>query len=93
MLNNPTIVTDSESYANGVFAVGMAKIAVNGGTINTDNGNGHGIDATYMGKVYANDTVIHTRGETSGMPSDFDGASSGEPSGESSGESSGTPAL
>ena len=74
VLNNPTIVTDSESYANGVFAVGMAKIRVNGGTIDTDNGNGHGIDATYMGKVYAYDTVIHTRGETSGaLATDFGG--------------------
>ena len=74
VLNNPIIVTDSESYANGVFAVGMAKIAVNGGTIDTDNSNGHGIDATYMGKVYAYDTVIHTRGETSGaLATDFGG--------------------
>ena len=74
VLNNPTIVTDSESYANGIFAVGMAKIAAHGGTIDTDNSNGHGIDATYMGKVYAYDTVIHTRGETSGaLATDFGG--------------------
>ena len=74
VLNTPTIVTDPESYANGIFAVGMAKIAVNGGTIDTDNSNGHGIDATYMGKVYAYDTVIHTRGETSGaLATDFGG--------------------
>lgn len=74
VLNNPTIVSDPESYANGVFAVGMAKIRVNGGSIDTDNSNGHGIDATYMGKVYANDTVIYTRGETSGaLATDFGG--------------------
>ena len=74
VLNNPTIVSDPDSYANGIFSVAMAKITVNGGTIDTDNGNGHGIDATYMGKVYAYDTVIHTRGETSGaLATDFGG--------------------
>jgi len=73
-LNNPTIESDPESYANGVFAAAMAKITVNGGTINTDNSSGHGIDATYMGHVYAYDTVIHTRGETSGaLATDFGG--------------------
>ena len=73
-LNNPTIVSDPESYANGVFAAAMAKITVNGGTIDTDNSSGHGVDATYMGRVYINDTVIHTRGETSGaLATDFGG--------------------
>ena len=73
-LNNPTIVSDPESYANGVFAAAMAKITVNGGTIDTDNSSGHGIDATYLGHVYAYDTVIHTRGETSGaLATDFGG--------------------
>ena len=73
-LNNPTIESDPESYANGVFAAAMAKITVNGGTINTNNSSGHGIDATYMGHVYAYDTVIHTRGETSGaLATDFGG--------------------
>lgn len=74
VLNSPTIVSDPESYANGVFAAAMAKVTVNGGTIDTDNSSGHGIDATYMGHVYANDTVIHTRGETSGaLATDFGG--------------------
>ena len=73
-LNNPTIVSDPESYANGVFAAAMAKVTVNGGTIDTNNSSGHGIDATYMGHVYAYDTVIHTRGETSGaLATDFGG--------------------
>ena len=74
VLNNPTIVSDPESYANGVFAAAMARVTVNGGTIDTDNSSGHGIDATYMGHVYAYDTVIHTRGETSGaLATDFGG--------------------
>ena len=74
VLNSPTIVSDPESYANGVFAAAMAKVTVNGGTIDTDNSSGHGIDATYMGHVYAYDTVIHTRGETSGaLATDFGG--------------------
>lgn len=73
-LNNPTIVSDPESYANGVFSAAMAKVTVNGGTIDTDNSSGHGVDATYMGRVYINDTVIHTRGETSGaLATDFGG--------------------
>ena len=73
-LNSPSIVSDPESYANGVFSAAMAKITVNGGTIDTDNSSGHGVDATYMGRVYINDTVIHTRGETSGaLATDFGG--------------------
>ena len=73
-LNNPTVESDPESYANGVFAAAMARITVNGGTIRTDNSSGHGIDTTYMGHVYAYDTVIHTSGETSGaLASDFGG--------------------
>lgn len=74
ILNDPTIVSDPESYANGVFSAAMAKITVNGGDIDTDNSSGHGVDATYMGRVYINDTVIHTRGETSGaLATDFGG--------------------
>ena len=73
-LNNPTIQSDPQSYSNGVFAAAMAKVIVNGGTIDTDNSSGHGIDTTYMGHVYAYDTVIHTRGGTSGgLASDFGG--------------------
>ncbi len=74
VLNNPTIESDPESYANGVFAAGMAKITVNGGTITTNNEGGHGIDATYMAHVYAYDTVIRTSGGTSGaLATDFGG--------------------
>ena len=74
VLNNVTIESDPESYANAVFAAGMATITINGGTINTDNASGHGIDTTYMGKVRAYDVVIHTKGETSGaLASDFGG--------------------
>ncbi len=74
VLNNPTIESDSRSYANGVFAAGMARITVNGGTITTNNNGGHGIDATYMGYVYANDLTIHTQGGTSGsLATDFGG--------------------
>ena len=73
-LNDPTIVSDPQSYSNGVFAAAMAKVTINGGTIDTDNSSGHGIDTTYMGHVYAYDTVIHTRGMTSGgLASDFGG--------------------
>ena len=74
VLNNPTIESDPESYANGVFAAGMAQITVNGGTITTHNEGGHGIDTTYMAKVHAYDTVIRTNGGTSGaLASDFGG--------------------
>ncbi len=75
-LNNPTILSDPQSYANGLFAAAMAKVTVNGGSITTDNenGNGHGVDVTYMGHAYLNDTVVHTSGETSGgLASDFGG--------------------
>lgn len=73
-LNNPTIRSDPQSYSNGVFAAGMAKVTVNGGSITTDNSSGHGVDTTYMGHVYLYDTVIHTSGGTSGgLASDFGG--------------------
>jgi len=73
-LNNPTIISDPESYSNGVFATNCAKIIVNGGTIDTNNPQGHGIDVTYMGHVYAYDTVIHTAGSSSGaLASDYGG--------------------
>lgn len=74
VLNNPTIVSDPESYANGVFAAALAKVTVNGGAIYTNNAQGHGIDVTYMGHVYAYDTVIHTGGSASGaLASDYGG--------------------
>ncbi len=73
-LNNPTIQSDPQSYSNGVFAAAMAKVTINGGSITTNNSSGHGIDTTYMGHVYAYDTVIHTSGGTSGgLASDFGG--------------------
>ncbi len=73
-LNNPTIVSDPESYANGVFATNCAKIIVNGGTIQTNNPQGHGLDVTYMGHIYAYDTVIHTAGSSSGaLATDYGG--------------------
>ncbi len=73
-LNNPTIVSDPESYANGVFATNCAKIIVNGGVIDTNNAQGHGLDVTYMGHIYAYDTVIHTAGGSSGaLASDYGG--------------------
>ena len=73
-LNNPTIVSDPESYANGVFATNCAKIIVNGGVIDTNNSQGHGLDVTYMGHIYAYDTVIHTAGGSSGaLASDYGG--------------------
>ena len=73
-LNNPTITSDPSSYSNGVFAAAMAKITINGGSIETSNSSGHGIDTTYMGHVYIKDASIHTHGETSGaLASDFGG--------------------
>lgn len=73
-LNNPTIISDPESYSNGVFATNCAKIYVNGGTIDTNNSQGHGLDVTYMGRIYAKDTVIHTAGGSSGaLATDYGG--------------------
>jgi len=73
-LNDPTIESDPESYANGVFATNQAKIYVNGGVINTNNAQGHGLDVTYMGHIYADGTVIHTAGSASGaLASDYGG--------------------
>ncbi len=73
-LNNPTIVSDPESYANGAFATNRARIVINGGTIDTNNSQGHGLDVTYMGRIYAYDTVIHTAGGSSGaLASDYGG--------------------
>lgn len=73
-LNNPTIESDPESYANGAFATNQAKIYLNGGVINTNNPQGHGLDVTYMGHIYADGTVIHTGGSSSGaLASDYGG--------------------
>ena len=73
-LNDPEIVCAEDSYANGVFAANSANIYVNGGTIDTNNSQGHGIDVTYGGKVHVTDTVIHTGGGSSGaLASDYGG--------------------
>ena len=74
-LNNPTIIGDPQGRSNGVFASAMAKVTVNGGTIDTNCAFGaHGLDVTYMGHIYAYDTVIHTTGSASGaIASDFGG--------------------
>ena len=74
-LKNPTIVGDPQGRANGVFASAMAKVTVEDGTIDTDCTFGaHGLDVTYMGHIYAYNTVIHTTGSASGaIASDFGG--------------------
>lgn len=73
-LNEPLIVTAVDSYSNGVFAANYAKITVNGGMIDTANSQGHGIDVTFGGKVYANHTMISTRGSSSAaLASDYGG--------------------
>ena len=74
VMNNPVIKSDPSSYSNGVFAAAMAKVTINGGSIETNNSSGHGIDTTYMGHVYVKDATIYTHGETSGaLASDFGG--------------------
>ena len=73
-LNDPVVVSDPESYANGVFAAAMSKVIVNGGQIYTNNPQGHGVDATYMGRIYLDGTVIHTAGSSSGsLATDYGG--------------------
>ena len=73
-LNHPTVVADPQARANGVFASAMSRVTVNGGTIDTSCSNGHGIDVTYLGCVYAYDTVIRTGGTASGaIASDYGG--------------------
>lgn len=47
---------------------------IEGGTIDTCNRQGHGVDASYGGHVYCNGTVIHTGGRNSGaLATDFQG--------------------
>ncbi|MGM9615183.1 MAG: right-handed parallel beta-helix repeat-containing protein [Oscillospiraceae bacterium] len=73
-LNNPTVLTNSASYSNGVFAANYSEITINGGVIGTANSQGHGIHVTYGGKVCVNDTVISTRGSASAaLASDYGG--------------------
>ena len=73
-LNDPAVVADPQARANGVFASARSKVTVNGGTVDTACSNGHGIDVTYLGCVYAYDTVIRTSGTASGaLASDYGG--------------------
>ena len=73
-LNDPTIVSLPDSYANGVFAANSAVIDLNGGVILTNNSQGHGLDVTFGGKIRAKGTLIHTGGGQSGaLASDFGG--------------------
>ena len=73
-LNDPTVITDPDSYANGVFAANSAEINLNGGAILTNNSQGHGLDVTFGGKIRARNTLIHTGGGQSGaLASDFGG--------------------
>ena len=49
-------------------------MVIEGGTIDTCNRQGHGVDASYGGHVYCNGTVIHTGGRNSGaLATDFQG--------------------
>ena len=49
-------------------------VVIEGGTIDTCNRQGHGVDASYGGHVYCNGTVIHTGGRNSGaLATDFQG--------------------
>lgn len=74
VLKNPTIVTSPDSYANGGVATCGGKLIIHGGTINTDNEMGHGLDATYGGQIFAYGTTIHTRTQHAGaLATDFGG--------------------
>ncbi|MCF0229665.1 MAG: hypothetical protein HUJ76_08265 [Parasporobacterium sp.] len=93
-LESPTIVCDTESYANGVFASAMSKIHVKDGMIMTDNPQGHGADATYMGHVYLDGTVIHTGGSSSGaLATDYGGGFITAKNIDATTESGGSPAV
>ena len=50
-LNQPTVVSDPESYANGVFAAAMAHVTVNGGIVSVPEG----------GKAYVTDPSTLTK--------------------------------
>ena len=67
-LNNPTIFSDPESYANGVFAAAMARAYINGGTIQdlidlgataTEDAHLVGIGETHLTKFIVSD-LVHT---------------------------------
>ena len=73
-LVNPDIVCSETSTANGAYAIFGGAIVIEGGTINTCNRQGHGVDASYGGHVYCSGTKIHTGGMNSGaLATDFQG--------------------
>ncbi len=73
-LVDPKIVCHDSSTANGAYAIFGGAVVIEGGTIETNNRQGHGVDASYGGHVYCNGTVIHTGGQNSGaLATDFQG--------------------
>lgn len=73
-LVNPKIICHENSTANGAYAIFGGAIVIEGGTIDTCNRQGHGVDASYGGHVYCNGTKIHTGGRNSGaLATDFQG--------------------
>ena len=73
-LVNPKIVCHETSTANGAYAIFNGAIVIEGGTIDTCNRQGHGVDASYGGHVYCDGTRIHTGGMNSGaLATDFQG--------------------
>ena len=73
-LVNPKIVCHESSTANGAYAIFGGAVVIEGGTIDTCNRQGHGVDASYGGHVYCNGTKIHTGGQNSGaLATDFQG--------------------
>lgn len=73
-LVNPKIVCHESSTANGAYAIFDGAIVIEGGSIDTNNRQGHGVDASYGGHVYCNGTKIHTGGQNSGaLATDFQG--------------------
>ncbi len=73
-LVDPQITCHEGSTANGAYAIFGGAIVIEGGTIDTNNRQGHGVDASYGGHVYCNGTSIHTAGQNSGaLATDFQG--------------------
>ena len=73
-LVDPKIVCHAASTANGAYAIFGGAIVIEGGSIDTNNRQGHGVDASYGGHVYCNGTRIHTGGQNSGaLATDFQG--------------------
>jgi hypothetical protein len=73
-LVNPKIVCHENSTANGAYAIFGGAVVIEGGSIDTCNRQGHGVDASYGGHVYCDGTKIHTGGPNSGaLATDFQG--------------------